>query len=1039
MIDKGSTNLDASTLATDDVPAHIAEEMKRTEFSRREFLKLSGLGAMAAIVASCRAPVEHVVPRFEASKVTKPGLTYNYASTCNCCSAGCGVLMKVRDGRPIKAEGNPDHPLSNGGLCGKGQASLMALYDPDRLRGPLASGKGFKSAFEDIKEGDKTKTVPVSTWQQFDRMVMPALKAAPAGSVRLMSGTINSPTTLSVIAQFLSAFPGSKHVMYDAVSNDAIAKAHGVSHGTEVIPHYDFTKADVIVSFGADFLGTWISPVEFSNAWASRRRLTNGETTMSRHVQFEAAMSMTGSNADARWRLADSERGAALVKLAQAIAKIKGSPDPFDAPAKLSLEQRKIESAAKELWGARGKSLVVCGSNDVNHQLVVNLINDMLGNYAAGATINLAAPSQQKLGRNDGVDALLADMKAGKVGALIVYGANPVYDLPNAAEFSDALKKVATRVAIADRVDETAAECNFVAPDHHWLESWNDYEPVKGLFSLSQPTVMPLHDTRAGQESLLVWAGQSLPAGGYREIVKANWTANILGGASWEKALSTGVFTKTAAAAVPQEFPLKAGSVSREVGKSASEVQQSGTDFEVVVYESVGLGDGRHANNPWLHEMPDPVSKVTWDNYASLSPKDFDGMGLKNAGDMVSVTVEVNGQKLTHELPAFRQPGQAEKTVAIALGYGRSRAGRMAAAYASQTTVFGPVSLKLNPGRHHRDEMPAAIGKNAYPFIARSGVMFAAVASLNKTSKLALSQIYDSERDGHYDERKIVKEATLAEWKDKPKAGNEDDYYKISMWSGHDKNFTNYDEQPNRWGVAIDLNTCTGCSACVVACMSENNVPVVGKDEVWRRRDMHWMRIDRYYDDSEKSEKDVSADPTAKHQPMFCQHCENAPCETVCPVGATAHSEDGLNTQAYNRCVGTRYCANNCPYKVRRFNWFNYSHEDKYVNLALNPDVSIRTRGVMEKCTLCVQRTQEVKLKVRKDGRTAVADSDNFQTACQQTCPTQAIIVGNINDKNSKVSKLRANPRGYGVIEEIGIKPVVTYLTKIKNTEPAKV
>jgi molybdopterin-containing oxidoreductase family iron-sulfur binding subunit len=682
---------------------------------------------------------------------------------------------------------------------------------------------------------------------------------------------------------------------------------------------------------------------------------------------------------------------------------------------------KEIDAIAAQLLENKGKSLVVCGINDTALQNLVNGINSMLDNYSS--TIDLDNTNNLRQGDDAQVAALLDEMAKGEVSALFVYNSNPVYTLPNGKEFGSQLKKVKLSISFADRQDETAALCSHVCPDHHSLESWNDFEPRKGCYSLAQPTIAPLFDTRQAQDSLLVWAGNTMP---YRDYLQQNWSANMhkmqtglsMFTAFWNQALQRGVFETTAA--TPKNF--KSSATTTAVSST------SGGGMEMVVYEKAGLGNGNQANNPWLQELPDPVSKITWDNYLCVSPKDARDKSW-NQGNVVSV----KANKVSMKLPVVIQPGQAVGTVAVALGYGRTGIGKVA----------------------------DNIGGNAYLFTSMNNGSISYAAGPVEISKTTDDDYALAATQTHHTMmgRAIVKETVLGEFVKNPRAGNKALEYGVHI--GHEEEIRSatevnlWDDHAvgnHHWGMSIDLNSCIGCGACVVSCQAENNVPVVGKTEVMRSREMHWIRIDRYYtsdaDPKEgqagdnKAMETPSDNPRVTFQPVMCQHCAHAPCETVCPVIATSHSSEGMNQMIYNRCVGTRYCANNCPYKVRRFNWFKYSDNqafdfnmnDDLGKMVLNPDVVVRSRGVMEKCSLCVQRLQEGKLNAKKEGR-PVADGE-INTACAQSCPTHAITFGDYKIKGGQLDKAwRPEERSYHLLEELDVQPNVFYQTKVRNVE----
>jgi molybdopterin-containing oxidoreductase family iron-sulfur binding subunit len=934
--------------------------VERSGVSRRSFLRAAGFGVAAATLSACsRAPVRSIVSRLAGTEGLPAGRAYWIATTCGGCAAACGVLAKCVDGRPVKLEGLPGHPISAGGLCAVGQAQVLSLYDSKRLAAPLAAGAK-------------------ASWDTADAAVRAKLDAAK-GRVRLLTGTVHSPSTRAWIAEFQKRH-GAKHVAYDAISASAIADAHRETHGVRAVPRYRFDRARVIASFGADFLGTWISPVEFTAQWRSGRALAPGAIASSKHWQIEARTSMTGLRADRRVRLAPWETADALAELHAALG-----GDAASRPW--------VRELAAELSAARGASLVVCDDADAGAQSLVNAINERLGNY--GTTLDLASPSNAARGDDAAVRALLEEMRGGAVGVLVVAGCNPAYDLPEDARFAEAAAKAGTVVVLAPLFDETCDLASVVLPELHALESWNDAEPAAGVVSFTQPAIRPLRGGRTLRECLARWCGDVRDD---RELVRDHWRAQS--DDAFDRCLRDG-FVVTSAAAERPSF--RASAVRAPAARSAP----GAGELALVLYPKVALRDGSQAHNAWLQEIPDPVSKCVWDNYACLSPETAKSLGVAT-GDVVRVTAD--GVPPV-ELPALVQPGQHDGVVAVALGYGRKGTDRF--------TKIGPQWLESRPTVAAGD----TVGRNAAPLASARSVR---VVKTGARRELACTQEHHS----------LHVPAHLA-----PKGGAVRDAVRTFAvaevataeretrhGAAHDIWPADHPTPQHKWAMAVDLGACTGCSGCVVACQAENNVPVVGRDEVLRHREMQWIRIDRYYD----GEGDGLS---ASQQPMMCQHCANAPCETVCPVLATVHSEEGLNQQVYNRCVGTRYCANNCPYKTRRFNWFEYPREDALQNLALNPDVTVRTRGVMEKCSLCVQRIQDAKTHAK---RTGVPLTDGaIQTACQQSCPAGAIVFGDLNDPESAVSKLVERNRAYEVLGELNVRPAVSYLADVRN-RPAR-
>jgi MoCo/4Fe-4S cofactor protein with predicted Tat translocation signal len=949
-----------------------------SDTTRRDFLGLMGFGAAAATMAACRAPETKAVPIAVATDDMVPGVANYYATTCGGCASACSLLVKQRDGRPIKIEGNELSTLFGGATCATGQATVLSLYDQERLREPLWDGKP-------------------APWHEIDDKIAAGLDEARArqGKVVLLSTTITSPTLLAVIERWRKAFPSFRHVTYDPVSASALRAASAQAFGRPLIPHYAFDRAKVIVGIDADFLGTWLSPVEFARQYARSR---TPEQPPGLHVQFEPGMSVTGSNADQRVAVAPSQLGAVAAALLARIARKAGEAGvtaPSD-PVKPEI----LDKVADELWSHRGDSLVVAGANDTATQLVVLTLNRLLGNV--GKTLDVDRPSLQRQGDDAAMDALVSELEHGEVHTLILHGVNPAYDYIDGARFAAALSKVALSISTADRIDESAAAVKAVCPDHHFLESWGDAEPVAGMLSLTQPLIAPLFETRSVVDSLLRWLDE--PALHYA-VLRDHWRTQIMprqGGATgardfdgfWDQTLERGVL-ELGAAAPASGAAATGGDWRGAVAAIQADSQRpaQGDHYELALFESVAMRDGKNANNPWLLEMPDPITKLSWSNVAMIAPATARQLGLAD-GDIVSLAT-AGGASV--EVPVFTQPGQHARTLSLAVGWGRRQAGKA--------------------GNH--------VGGNGFPLssLVRGARRMWADVTLKPTGrrdKLAEAQWHFSQEG-----RPIVLETTREELAKGGQDGEKKREELANLWT----------ERPmgeRLWGMTIDLNACTGCSACVIACQAENNVAVIGKDQVQRQRIMHWIRIDRYYNGSED-------EPRAVHQPMMCQHCAHAPCETVCPVLATTTSSEGLNQQVYNRCIGTRYCANNCPYKVRRFNWYNYTDNPKYDynmanpvgRLVLNPDVTVRSRGVMEKCSLCVQRIAAAKNASVKTGKPL--EDGQIKTACQQVCPTDAIVFGDLNDKHSRVRKLADSERTYRVLEDLGTRPNVSYLKKVRH------
>lgn len=989
-----------------------------TKAPRRDFLKYLGFSTAAAtLAASCKIPVRKAIPYANKPENLIPGIAEHYATTYVQEGDVVPVVAKVRDGRPIKIEGNDLCSFTHGGTSARAQASVLDLYDMYRLKFPQ----------QKTKEG-KWEEVP--TFEQFDKLVGDALAGLNGAPVVVLTETIVSPTSLQAIAEFLAKHPGSKHVQYDAVSYSGMLLANEASGFGRKIPSYNFSAAKIIVSLGADFLGTWLSPVEFARGYSKGRKIDEKAPQMSKHYQFESFLSMTGSNADERFTHRPSETGAVASALLAALTGTSSIPDITDAILK-----KGIEKVVAELKINSGQALVVCGSNDVNVQVIVNAINNVIGAY--GTTIDWNAPVNYRKGIDKDIHDLVDQMDAGQVGAILIHSANPAYNYHDAEKFKSALKKVKLAISFTSKMDETTELCNFSIPDHHYLESWGDAEPKAGYISFLQPTIFPLFKTRHFQTSLLRWCVHNVD---YEEYFKNYWTEKLGSPEAFDKALQDGVVEPaTAAVAGPGTYSNSAVASAVSAITMASVKKSSGN--ELVLYQKVSLGTGSQAGNPWLQELPDPVSKATWDNYALISVSKSKELGIKLDSDyeyypekpVIKLTIGNNEV----ELPVLVIPGMNADTIAVAVGYGRSEA---------------------------MGKTAAGVGKNAFLYTSFNGttvdyhVTNVTVTNLNKKYKLAQTQKHNS-----YEGRiEVVRETTLATFKKEPNTIPEyreelkEEYYNSS--EGNFLNATLYPqhEQPGiKWGMSIDMNSCVACGACVVACHAENNVPVVGKSEVLRYHDMHWLRIDRYFISDESNPDNLKG---VVFQPMLCQQCDNAPCENVCPVAATNHSSEGLNQMIYNRCIGTRYCAQNCPFKVRRFNWADYTGADSFPNnqdqkligrldpavhqmnddltrMVLNPDVVVRSRGVMEKCTFCVQRLQAAKLDAKKENR--ILNDGDAKTACMMACPTEAIVFGNVHDKGSRVSKMREDnkQRGFYVLEQLHVLPNITYLAKVRNTD----
>ena len=1016
----------------------LSEDDFELSSNRRDFLKMFGFSVTAVALAACnKAPVRKAIPYLVKPNDVTPGVPNYYSSTCG--YTGMPIEVKVREGRPIKVDGNGRCATFGGALSVAGQAGIFDLYDNERIKKPLRKGVD-------------------SDWATVDKEITTLLTkiSAANGRIALVSNSIHSPSTLAVIEDLKSKYPTVEHINYDPISYHGLIEGNNLSFGKSVIPSYHFDKAKVIVSFGADFLGDWLTAEKFTKDYTSKRMPGDD---MSQHIHFESNMSLTGSNADIRYPMQNKNQGMLLISLYNEIAKVTGSKQMAVA-GQADVAGQGVSKTAKALIAAKGNSLVVCGSNNPQYQVIVNAINMALGNYAS--TININNPVNLYTGNDETFNSFVTDLTAGKIDGVLFYGANPVYSHPNGAQIKKALKSnVKLSVSSSISLDETSNSCQFVTPDHHYLESWCDYQPVGSTFTLGQPTISPVFDTRQMQESLLTWAGaidaysentmkdngiygQEHSVSPFYNYIKSKWSVTDK---EFNTYLHDGFVIKdTPTISVPGMIA-NTDEIASEIEKSKS----AADGIEITLIEKTGMLGGVLSNNPLVQELPDPISKVTWHNYIALSKMNAVRLGI-NDNDVVNITV--GETKMV--LPAIVQPGQANGTASIHLGFGRTVAGKVA------------------KGR----------GENAYALIQAGAKFNSYVVNGAKVEKTSTGETYELARTQthhHIEGRDIVRETTLEDYKKDNRAGNR--YEKpelVSLWYDHDYRKAG---APNHlWGMAIDMNKCTGCAACIVSCSIENNVPVVGEVEVRRRREMHWLRIDRYFtfnnvkDVNYKEELDavskmvpenfepkkltrekaleaidrkLAKDENAGyehfenvsvvHQPMMCQHCGSAPCETVCPVLATTHSTEGLNQMTYNRCIGTKYCGNNCPYKVRRFNWFRYNDNSAFDfhfsndlgKMVINPDVTVRTRGVMEKCSFCVQRIQSAKLTAKRENR-SLEDGD-VKTACQKACPADAIVFGDLHDKESEVTKLFHNERGFAVLEELNVKPSVRYMTKVRN------
>jgi MoCo/4Fe-4S cofactor protein with predicted Tat translocation signal len=970
---------------------------KLPSLSRRKFLALAGASAaLAGAGCSDYRDKGDIIPYIKKPEEITLGKADYYASTCSACSNACGILIKTREGRPIKADGNSDHPVSKGKLCAKGHANILNLYDPERLQSPKKRSEG---------------TYGEISWHNADWEITSALSKAGDKEISVISKGINSPTGKKVLEDFKAKYPSVKVYSYELFNNKIKDSAWQKSYGSGVYPLIKWNEAKIIVALESDFLGTEGNSVESARLFSQGREVSDLKN-FNRLYVLESSMSLTGSNADYRLRLSPSSQYDFVSML---ISELSGSGEGINVESfalKNNLSVDILRHLISDLNKYRGNSIVYSGfSLPEEVHIAVNHLNYILGNDSMYRN-DESEFSVLPLSSDEEWSDFITNMNNNKIGVVIHYDSNPVYHLPGDLGYKDALKKVATIISLTESENESSEPAQYVLPINHNFESWGDAKTRTGIFSLKQPVIWPIFDTRQKEAVLLNWIngdpGQ-YDFKVYHKYLMKNWKENFYPSINsklnfeqfWYGILQDGVaITKESASPIgnfnSSAFPATEGRLKESIG------------YTVVLRESYATGDGSFANNGWMQELPHPVSKITWDNYAAVSNSTAKELGV-NSNDLVNI--QVGGRKL--QIPVFIQPGAADNIITIELGYGR--------------TKVGIVGL--------------GVGFNASVLLSKDGGLSPWIynnASVNRsggTYKLVTAQEHHAfDKDitrNAVEKRKIVKEGTVEQYEKNPK---------FILEESEEKNKSLYPpfEYPGvKWGMAIDLNKCLGCGECVIACHSENNVPIVGKDQVEKGREMHWIRIDRYYSGS-------IDEPKVSAQPMLCQQCDHAPCENVCPVAATTHSPDGLNQMVYNRCVGTRYCSNNCPYKVRRFNFFNFRdhfrdsyQENKLFDMIYNPEVTVRSRGVMEKCTFCIQRIMEARADAIRENR-PLKGSD-VKTACQEACGTNAIKFGDINDKGSEFHKYRNHELGYYILEFVNTRPNVTYIAKLRNTHSEEV
>ncbi|RJP62487.1 MAG: 4Fe-4S dicluster domain-containing protein [Ignavibacteriales bacterium] len=971
---------------------------KLSGLSRRKFLALLGASTTFA-AASCSNYNDkgQVIPYNKKPDEITPGVSNFYASTCNGCSQACGVLIKTREGRPVKIDGNPDHPVNKGKICSIGQASILDLYDPNRLRKPLTMSDGF--GFE-------------TSFGKIDDEVLTALNNAVNNGkeISVITHIVASPSQKKLFDDFIAKYPTTKIYSYELFDDLNKNLAWNKSYGSSQFPVIKWSDAKIIVALESDFLGNEGNTVENIRHFSEKRDIMKSKSFV-RLYSIEGDMSLTGMTSDYRIKVKPEMQLEFVLSLVNEVGKKIGQTIPVaekydlnDFVKRNNLSGETVTYLVNDLIKNRGAGIVYAGDRlPEGVHLVVNYLNEILGNSKLYDT-NESIVSFLPLSGDSDIENLITNLNTGKVGVVIHFDTNPVYHFAKGFGYEKALTKADLVVSLVESENETSVKSKYVIPVNHDYESWNDFNVRSGVFSFQQPVISPLYGTRQKEAVLLTWISGSknnYKEDLYHKYLMDNWEKNLFPALNlpmdfktfWYASLEVGVITS---ASTPKTFAFNQQSIN------TIKLTESKNSLSLVLKPAHSINDGRYANNGWLQELPHPVSKIVWDNYASVSPSTAKKYSL-DENDIIEVSVE--NRKI--KIPVSIQPGLADELISIELGYGRTKAG----------------------------EVGEEVGVNANVLIAKRPIISKWIYTDVRITKTGDSHKLVSTQEKHslddtflkdlHLERKIIKEGTLAEYRKNPsflfeEKGNPLNIYKDIDYKGV------------KWGMAIDLNKCLGCNQCTVACNVENNIPVVGKDQVDAGRDMHWLRIDRYYSGSPD-------EPKVSLQPMLCQHCDNAPCENVCPVAATNHSPDGLNQMVYNRCVGTRYCSNNCPYKVRRYNFFNFRdrfadgyYEQEPFNLVNNPEVTVRSRGVMEKCTFCIQRIMEARQHAIEEGRPL--NGNDVKTACQVACPAEAIVFGDVNDPHSEISKYREHELGYHVLQEINTRPNVTYIAKLRNT-----
>ena len=983
----------------EEIPVEKSEDKNS---SRRDFLKYLGFSTTAAAIAGCEGPVIKSVPYVVQPEQIIPGVANYYATAIADGNDFRSILVKTREGRPIKIQNNKDAKSFN---CSNARvnASVLDLYDTYRLQGPKVDGNYV-------------------SWDDFNNQIKGNLENLINDNKRivLLTQTQCSPTTKLILDKFLSKYSNIEHIEYDTISSSSALDAFENIYGIRALADYDFSKAETIVSVDADFLSDWQGG-SYSSGW-SKTRVPNAanNNSMSYHIQFESNMTLSGANADNRVPANPSE----LKKiLAHIYSRLSGQPVNGSLNPNLD---KYVDLSVKKLKSSGTKSVLISGIDDVNAQEMVLMINDFLNSDV----IDIESPRFIRNGRNSELLKMMEDLKSGKISGMITSGINPGYSLPESEEFLKIFKNLEFTLSFSLKEDETSRVAKFLGASSHYLESWGDYEFKTGHYYLAQPTIRPLFDTKQFQDVILSLIGADT---NFYDEIKSNWKNNILSsGKTWGKSLQDGFF---------YDYSQNKLSIRRKRININSPFAESSNEFSLVLYPKVGMGDGQRASNAWLQEFPDPITRVTWDNYITLSITDAKKLKLKNYnvanGALNGSYAKITSNSKEIIAPVIIQPGQAPGTIGLSFGYGKKYG------MSDEMKVgINAFNLYNDFNKIQKVNISKVKGDHEFACIQLHNTMMGRDEVIKETTL----EIFNTKDKSYWNPTVMVSKNHIETKVTSPE---------VDIWRDFDRSIGHH------FNLSIDLNSCNGCGACVIACTAENNVPVVGKEEVRKSRDMHWIRIDRYYSSEDTIQEDIkiaeeakgfrkykstlnaleqaAENPQVVFQPIACMHCNHAPCETVCPVAATSHGRQGQNQMAYNRCVGTRYCANNCPYKVRRFNWFSYADNDEFDynlnnplgKMVLNPDVTVRSRGVMEKCTLCIQKTQKVILDAKRDGR-KVTDKD-WQTACSDACSDGAMVFGDVNDKESEISKVREGDRTYRVLESLGTKPNVIYQTKIRN------